>query len=136
MAADRRIVSDGAASAMRKIGRNRWLMAGSAGMATSTLAVLSALRAGARTPQDLLPHVDKDSAALVLTASGRLYQIQDGAVWPLSKGVHAVGSGADLALGFLAGARAVHAAAARRALRFVATRRADCGNGVNLIERT
>jgi hypothetical protein len=136
MAAERRIVADGAASAMRKIGRNKWMIAGCAGLATSTLAVLTALRAGARVPADLLSAVNKESAALVLTASGRLYQIQDGAVWPLPKGLHAVGSGADLALGFLAGSRSTHAAAARRALRYVATRRADCGSGVNLIERT
>ena len=136
MAADRRIVSDGAASAMRKIGRNRWLIAGCAGAATSTLAVLRALRAGARVPEDLVPHVDKESEALVLTNSGRIYQILDGAVWPMPKAVHAVGSGADLALGFLAGSGCSHPAAARRALKFVATRRADCGNGVNLIETT
>lgn len=136
MIAERRIVADGAVSAMRKIGRNKWMIAGCAGLATSTLAVLTALRAGARTPADLLPHVDKESAALVLTASGRLYQIQDGAVWPLPKGLHAVGSGADLALGFMAGAKACHARVARQALRFVASRRADCGSGVNLIERT
>lgn len=133
--ADRRIVDDGQISSMRKIGRNRHLIAGAAGHAASTLAVLKLLRSGARTPDELLPAIDAASCALVLDVSGRLWQLQDGAAWPLPRGVHAIGSGADLALGFLAGAHATHPAAARRALRFVARRRADCGDGTTLIER-
>lgn len=135
MLADRRITDDGQISSVRKIGRSRsGLIAGAAGTGASTLAVLAALRKGASSPEDLLLAVDKDSTALVLGPDGRLYQLLDGAVWPMPSGIHAIGSGADLALGFLAGLGRADPRAARRAQRFVAQRRSDCGSGTNLIE--
>lgn len=137
MCADRRITSEDSISSLVKIAKNPWLIAAASGNATSTLAVKRAVRKGAQIPEDLIEHVDKDSYALVLKPDGHLMQIQDGVIWTLRAGqLHGIGSGADLALGYL---QAAHneaglghdRAVIRRAFRFVASRRTDCGGGVD-----
>lgn len=131
--ADRRVLADEQISSMRKVAKNRHLIAATAGNAASALAVVQAVRAGAQAPEELLSHVDKSSHALVLTALGQLWMLSDGGIWALDvRRPHAVGSGADLALGFLAGRGRVDPATARQALAFAAERRADCGGGADL----
>jgi hypothetical protein len=127
------VTDDGARSRMRKVFRNAHLIAAVAGIAACNLAVRDALRAGAETPEDLVPHVDSASYALVLDASRRLWLIQDGRVWPV-KAPYCIGSGSDLARGYLAGARRHDVATARAAQRFVARHRADCGDGADVVE--
>lgn len=136
MCADRRITDGEEISSMVKIAKNSTLIAAAAGNATSTLAVKRAVRKGCQSAADLLDHVDADSYALVLTRSG-LWRLQDGAVWPCRAGeLHGIGSGADLALGYL---QAAHDEALlghdrdviRRAFRFVEKKRTDCGGGVD-----
>jgi ATP-dependent protease HslVU (ClpYQ) peptidase subunit len=138
MAADRRVsTDDGTQSSLIKIAKNRWLIAAAAGNATATLDVRRAVQKGAETPDDLVKHVDKESYALVLLPSGVVHIIGEGRVWPPKKGLHGIGSGSDLALGWLSRARDDLAACelwdtralVRDAFRFVASRRTDCGGG-------
>jgi hypothetical protein len=130
--ADRRVTDDGARSRMRKVYRNAHMIAGVSGVAACNLAVRDALRAGAEKPEDLVPHVDSASYGLVLDDSRKLWLIQDGRVWPV-KAPYCIGSGADLARGYLAGARKHDVATARAAQRFVARLRADCGDGADVV---
>lgn len=136
MAADRRITdTSGEAGSLIKIAKNPRLIAAAAGNATSTLDVRRAVRKGAESADDLIEHVDKDSVALVLLPSGDVHKIQDGRVWPAERGMQAVGTGGDLALGWLFGAEEyepLDRAHIRRALRFAASRRSDCGGGVDI----
>lgn len=138
MAADRRVLSeDGSASSLVKIAKNPYLIAAASGNATSTLDVRRAVRKGAWTPDDLIEHVDKDSHALVLLPHGDVHRIEDGRVWPAERGLQGIGSGADLALGVLWAWRADWDSAyglknlVRDAFKFVSSRRADCGGGVD-----
>lgn len=138
--ADRRITEDGATSHIVKLASNPWLVAAAAGHASANVAVKAAVRAGAQSPSDLIACVDSGSYALVLSWDGILSLISEGVVWPaLSRGerVAAIGSGADLALGFLHGASCggrwqVTRETARQAQRFVAKRRSDCGGGCDI----
>lgn len=140
MAADRRVTSDdGSTSSLIKIAKNPWLIAAASGNAVSTLDVRRAVRKGAWTPEDLIEHVDKDSYALVLLPSGDVHKIEDGRVWPPERGLQAIGSGGDLALGWLecyiwrCGGLfgGPDGNVVRRAFGLVARRRSDCGGGVD-----
>lgn len=140
MAADRRVTSDeGSASSLVKIAKSKWLIAAASGNATCSLDVKRAVRKGAQTAEDLIEHVDKDSYALVLLPSGDVHRIESERVWPVERGLCAIGSGGDLALGWLACYEWKHGGffggpdgnVIRRAFEFVAKRRADCGGGVD-----
>lgn len=130
--ADRRIEADGSVSSLVKVAKNRWLIAAAAGLASATLAVKRAVRAGAANPEDLLEHIDRESYAVVLTLDGRLRCLSEGALWPVQGPAIALGTGGDLALGFMHGAGAFTPRVAREAQRFVAKRRADCGGGCDV----
>jgi hypothetical protein len=133
MAADRRVSGeDGSSSSLVKIAKSRWLIAAAAGNATSTLDVRRAVRKGAQTPEDLIEHVDKDSTALVLLPSGDIHRVESGRVWPAEHGLVGIGSGSDLAVGYLIGlGRSGAREDVRAAFKFVASRRTDCGGGVD-----
>jgi hypothetical protein len=139
MAADRCVTeADGAKGSLVKIAKNPHLIAAAAGNATSTLDVRRAIRKGCSSVEDLIEHVDKDSLALVLLPSGAVHKVQDGRVWPAESGLAGIGSGADLAVGWLAGmfwnignvdpTRYL----IRQAFSFVEKRRTDCGRGVDI----
>ncbi len=138
MAADRRITSeDGSSSSLVKIAKNRWLIAAASGNATSTLDVRKAIRKGASSPEDLIEHVDSDSYALVLLPSGDVHRIEEGRVWPAERALAAIGSGGDLALGWLSCVEVcinptLNHGVIRRAFAFVEKKRADCGGGVDI----
>ena len=130
--ADRRISEDGGAvSSLIKVASNPWVIAAAAGLAATTYAVKRAVRAGAESAEDLVQHVDPGSCALVLSWDGRLAMISERTVWPCRE-VTAIGSGSDLALGYLADRGYITSALLRRAQRFVAKRRADCGGGCDV----
>ena len=135
MAADRRITSeDQGASSLVKIAKNPHLIAAACGNATSTLAVRLAVRKGAQLVEDLIEHVDAQSTALVVTAEGRAFKVEQGYVWSCPPGLEAIGTGGDLALGWLSAMTIVGVldrSVVRRAFRFVEKRRADCGGGVD-----
>lgn len=130
--ADRRIEADGSVSSLVKVAKNQWLIAAAAGLASATLAVKRAVRAGACNPEDLLEHIDRESYAVVLTHDGRLLCLSEGALWPVQGPAIALGTGGDLALGFMHGAGSFTPRIARAAQRFVAKRRADCGGGCDV----
>lgn len=130
--ADRRIEADGAVTSLVKVAKNPWLIAAAAGLASSTLAVKRAVRDGVQAREDLLPLIDAQSYAIVLTWEGELCCLSEGAVWPVQGPVVALGTGGDLALGFMHGAGAFTPRVAREAQRFVAKRRADCGSGCDI----
>lgn len=132
LCADRRVTEDGASSSLVKLCKNEWIIAGTAGLATANLAVKAAVRAGAESAEDLLPHIDAHSYALVLSWDGRLRLVSEGKVWPTAGACAAIGSGADLALGYMNGAGALTVTCARAAQRFVARRRVDCGGGCDV----
>lgn len=137
MCADRRITEDGGASySLIKIAKNKHLIAAAAGLTTSTMAVKKAIAKGASTPEDLIECVDSSSYALVLSRTA-LWMISEKALWPLAPGVHAIGSGADAAIGFINGALDSQVLPgftidlARKAQKHVARRRVDVGGGVD-----
>lgn len=138
MAADRLVSSeDGSKGSIIKIAKNPWLIAAACGNAVSTLDVRRAVRKGAQSPDDLIEHVDKDSTALVMTLDHGVFKVESGRVWPRETGLVAIGSGGDLALGWLACVEAcIHPTPnkgiIRRAFEFVAKRRTDCGGGVDI----
>jgi hypothetical protein len=147
MAADRRVTEDdGSSSSLIKIAKNPWLIAAAAGNASSTLDVRRAVRAGAQIVEDLIEHVDKDSVALVMNKDGQLFKIQEKRVWS-ARPLVAIGSGGDLVIGWLSSQdiddwpwafeegddmTLNKRQAIRLAFRFVASRRADCGGGVDI----
>lgn len=131
--ADRRIAEDGGAyTSIVKVAKNGWLIAAAAGLAKCTLAVKRAVRDGAQAPEDLLPLVDSDSYAVALTWDGRLFTLSEGALWDVKGPAVALGSGGDLALGFMHGVGMFTPRIAQRAQRFVAKRRSDCGDGCDI----
>lgn len=125
---------------MVKVAQNRWLIAAASGNAVSTLALKRAVQKGASTADALLEHVDAESYALVLLPTGRVLKLSEGQIWACAPGkVEAIGSGADLAKGFIAGVLserkprvAVTPWLARSAQRFVARERVDCGGGCDV----
>lgn len=137
LAADRRITDDdGSKSSLVKIAQNPWLIAAAAGNAVSTLDVRRAVRKGAQLVEDLIEHVDKGSVALVMTLDGHIFKIQEKRVWT-ERPLAAIGSGGDLALGWLSamqvdGGPWNQREVIRRAFGFVANRREDCGGGVDI----
>ncbi len=130
--ADRRVDADGEASSMVKVARNAHLIAAAAGLATATQAVKAAVREGADSPEALIECIDPSSYAVVVTRAGKIFTISEGAVWPMRGPVVALGTGADLALGYLHGAGSYTERIARMAQRFVARRRTDCGGGCDV----
>lgn len=134
MAADRRITNDdGGSSSLVKIAKNPWLIAAASGNATSTLDVKRAVRKGAQSVEDLIEHVDKDSYALVMTLDGGVFRIESARSWACARGeLHAIGSGGDLALGWLSARWPDQTPlVVREAFRFVSKKRTDCGGGVD-----
>lgn len=131
MCADRRVTEDGASSSLVKLSKNAWIIAGVAGLATANLDVKAAVRAGAESAEDLLPYIDAHSYALVLSWDGRLRLVSEGQVWPTTGPCAALGSGGDLALGYMHGA-GFSVTCARAAQRFVAKHRVDCGGGCDV----
>lgn len=130
--ADRRVDAEGAASSMVKVARNPWLIAAAAGLAKCTLAVKQAVRDGTQSVDDLVSLIDVNSHAVVLTWDGLIWCLSEGAKWPMKGPVVALGSGADLALGYMHGVGAYTPRVAREAQRFVAKRRTDCGGGCDV----
>lgn len=140
MCSDRRVVSGTEErTTMAKIAKNKWLIAAVAGTASCGLDVRNAIRKGARVADDLVDLVDHNSYALVLLPDGKRWRLEEKKLWPVhATEPEAIGSGANAALGWLAGycfsykkSMAIEPWMAREAQRFVAARRIDCGDGVD-----
>lgn len=135
VASDRRVDQDGAASSLVKVARNPHLVATAAGLASCVVRIRRAIRDGACDPHELVSLVDRASVALVVTASGDIWRIEEGLLWA-ERGIVTIGSGGDLAAGYLERARGRKALPtpddARKAIRWVSKRRTDCGGGVDV----
>jgi hypothetical protein len=133
LAADRLFTDEqGRAERRVKLAKNKHLIAAACGTGTSIMAVRAAVRRGAKTPEELQACVDAESELLVVTATDTTWHVQNDEVWQCKPGMHAVGTGGDLALGYLAHMIAFDPALIRSAFRFVASRRNDCGGGVDI----
>lgn len=132
--------STGAVDYRTKIAKNKWLIAAACGDGQACMNVLRAVRKGAQAPEDLIELLGKEDGALALTPDGRLWLCEKGVFYPTKGGanIQGIGSGADLALGYLHGGWAQSpywppdARMARRALKFAASRRKDCGGGADV----
>lgn len=130
LCADRRITSDSGERCAneRKVWRNEHLVVAGAGNCARLHKVRAMLAGGVRDPAHLIEAVGEDTHVLVLTRDGRLFEVTEGAVYPVRGGVRCIGTGGDLARGYLEG-RALTEASARAAQRLVARLRTDCGAG-------
>lgn len=134
---DRR-VSDGSGQRLLprdKVFGNKRLVAGAVGFYASTAAVRDAVKRGAAKPGDLVHAVCDESEALCLYR-GELWVVDSDSVERVRRPYHAIGSGADAALGYLAGCGSWEESACRAALKFTFTRRLDCGDGVRVTRPT
>jgi hypothetical protein len=127
---DRRITNGGERCPnMVKVYANVGLVVGLCGNASCFWQVAKLIKEGRTDPKDLIEAIDEDSGALALTADGTLWGVSEGAVWPVRQRVKAIGSGADLATGYLAALGTFDKKAVREAQRFTARERTDCGSG-------
>jgi len=127
---DRRITADGERCPnMVKVYANVGLVVGMCGSAGCFWQVARLIKEGRTDPKDLVEAIDEDSSGLALAADGTLWGVSEGATWPVRQKVKAIGSGGDLATGYLAALGAHGRKAVREAQRYVATQRTDCGSG-------
>lgn len=127
---DRRITADGERCPnMVKVFANIGLVVGLCGNASCFWRVARLVKEGRTDPTDLIEAVDEGSSALALAADGTLWSISEGATWPVRTRSKAIGSGGDLATGYLSALGAWDKKSVRAAQRFVATQRTDCGSG-------
>lgn len=127
--ADRKIMSDGGDKCppRRKVFRSATMAVGVAGWSKAISDIESLLKTGATDPKTLLYALGDHSSALCLV-NGELWLAEEGEVSKCKYPWYCIGSGADLATGFL-GARSAMPSRdrCRAALKFVASRRDDCG---------
>ncbi len=127
---DRRITADGERCPnMVKVFANVGLVVGMCGNAACFWKVARLIKEGRTDPQDLIEAVDEDSSALVLTSDGTLWGVSEGATWPVRTRLKTIGSGGDLASGYLAALGSSDKKSVRAAQKYVATQRTDCGSG-------
>lgn len=128
--ADRRITNSGERCPnMVKVYANVGLVVGLCGNASCFWQIARIIREGKTDPTDLIEAVDEESGALALTADGTLWGISEGAVWPVRAKAKAIGSGGDLATGYLSALGTWDKKSVRAAQKFVAGQRTDCGSG-------
>lgn len=131
--ADRRITSDTGERCPNelKVWQGPYLIAAVAGSGRGIHKARTLVETGtAAIPEGLIEAMGDDAHALVLTRGGRLYEVSEGAVYR-RRGFHCIGTGGDLARGYLEG-RALTVANAKAAQRLAAQLRVDCGGGVNV----
>lgn len=133
--ADRKITSDGGDKCppRKKVFRNDTLIVGVAGWSKAIADVESLLKTGASDPRTLTSAMGDHSSALCLL-DGQLWLVEEGEVSRCKYSWYCVGSGADLATGFLGARNAMPSRdRCRQAVRFVASRRDDCGGRCDIV---
>ena len=129
--ADRRCTSDSGEKCpnVLKVHKNVGLIVGFCGKTSVAYDIARALKDGKTDPKDFIELAADHSAIICLDVEGKLWLASDNAVWPTRRAWYAIGSGADLAIGYLAASPKIDKASVRKAQQFVASRRADCGGG-------
>ena len=126
---DRKIMSDGGdkCPSRRKVFRNDYMAVGVAGWSKAITDIESLVRTGSSDPRIFLSSLGDHSSALCLI-QGELWLAEEGEVSKCKYPWYCIGSGADLATGFLGARNAMPSRdRCRAALKFVASRRDDCG---------
>jgi hypothetical protein len=118
----------------RKLWANHALIVAGAGLTARLHKVRDAVLSGATEMTRFYDMVGDDAQLLVLTQEGELWEVTNGSRWPV-KGLRCIGSGGDLARGYLEG-KAHTPTTARKAQAFVAKLRTDCGGGVDVKQRS
>lgn len=130
---DRRVSDDDGQrhDPITKVFAGPWLLAGGAG----TAECIHALREGVKTagqPSDLTECLDEASEGVALYKGGIWYVTSERAR-RVTKPFFTIGSGGRCAEDFLAGAGKLDLRALKAAMRYVATRRTDCGDGIRIV---
>lgn len=132
---DRKITSDGGDKCppRKKVFHNATMVVGVAGWSKAISDVESLIKTGASDPRTLTPVLGDHSSALCLI-EGQLWLVEEGEVSRCKYSWYCVGSGADLATGFLSARSALPSRdRCRQAIKFVASRRDDCGGGCDFV---
>lgn len=129
LCADRRITSDDGEKCApeRKVWKGEGMIAAGAGDHAKLRKVRALVLSGATHPETLIDALGSDAHALVLLPDGKLFEVTDGAVYPIKR-IRCIGTGGDLARGYVEG-RPLTEATARAAQRLAARLRDDCGAG-------
>lgn len=132
MVSDRRASCDGErCRPTDKVFGNDEMLAGAVGM-YATVRKLRKKMPEARCPEDLIETCDEASIILCVF-NGKLWEVDEDGVEEIPEKVHALGSGAHAALGYLKGAGSAEEPDCREAVKFAFTLRTDCGDGVKTI---
>jgi hypothetical protein len=132
LCADRCISGDDGARwpSETKVWANHALVVAGAGVTGRLHRVRDATLAGATDMTRFIDMIGDDAQLLVLTPEGEFWEVVSGSRWPV-KGLRCIGSGGDLARGYLEG-KALTEQNARKAQQFVAKLRTDCGGGTDI----
>jgi len=135
MVSDRRVSDCGARfRPADKVFQNADMLAGAVGTYVTVRKLRKALADGARNPDEIISLVDEDSIVLCVY-KGRLWEIDEDGAEMIPEKYHAVGAGADAALGFLKGAGGcAQLEACKDAVKWTFVSRTDCGDGVKVVK--
>ncbi len=114
--------------------RNEALIVAGAGHWGKLFKVRRAVERGCADPAELVDLVGDDTHVLCLDPAGRLCEVSEGSVYPQrgrSAALRCIGTGGDIARGYLEG-RPLTEAWAGRAQGLAARLRTDCGSGWDL----
>lgn len=134
MAADRRIndTTGMRAQPENKVAVVGGMIVGMAGRACLQYR-LTRLDVAPRSPHDLLQHLKSGEDFALVLHQGQIWELACGYAHTVDSPVHAFGSGAEAALGFIAGAGSYDEETVKDAIAFSSVIRADCGDGVTVI---
>jgi hypothetical protein len=112
-----------------KVARGDGIVAAFCGTNAACAKAMKAVRAGETDVADLAAIAD----GLVVTEEGKIYELFNGLVerTPAREAFAVNGSGFAEAAAFLSGAQDCSEATVKAALKYVATVRSDCGDGIN-----
>lgn len=136
IAADRRVTDEGGGlwPNQRKVWGNRVLIAAFCGSASTGVQLARLVREGLDDPRKLIDPLADHSGALCLFRSGELWLVGGGEASLLRTPVFTLGSGGDLARGFLGARGKLDKKTVRDSIKFVGTCRTDCGGGCDIVE--
>lgn len=129
--ADRRCTSDTGEKCpnVTKVYANVGLVVSFCGKTSVAFDIAKLVKDGRTDPKDFIELAADHSSIICLDPEGKITLVADNAAWPARRPWYAIGSGGDMAIGFLAAVGKTDKGSVRKAQQFVASRRADCGGG-------